>query len=182
MLSCFFAARFGVLFSSGVLGCRYTSLASVPCCQWCKFFKFGCVECEIANRWSVAVLCMLHKIRCNPMHPLYGALPGQYTYQCAGYKQWLIPLRYTYAPPRCTKSQYSRIFYFPVSISVERSCWSPYSMVSDWRVSEAGPMPFYGLAAPYLFSPTVFHFSSFILCVGLWGWGLHAYRVLIALS
>ena len=39
----------------------------------------GCVfECDIAHRRSVAVLCLLHKIRCNPMHPLYGALAGPY--------------------------------------------------------------------------------------------------------
>ena len=27
-------------------------------------------ECDIAHRRSVAVLCVLYKIRCNPMHPL----------------------------------------------------------------------------------------------------------------
>ena len=36
----------------------------------------GCVfDCEISHRRSVAVLCMLYKIRCNPVHPLNGALP-----------------------------------------------------------------------------------------------------------
>ena len=30
----------------------------------------------LAHRRSVAVLCMLYKIRCNPMHPLYGVLPA----------------------------------------------------------------------------------------------------------
>ena len=39
----------------------------------------GCVfECDIAHRRSVAVLCMLYKIRCNSVHPLNGALPGPY--------------------------------------------------------------------------------------------------------
>ena len=33
-------------------------------------------ECDIAHRQSVAVLCMLYKIRCNPVHPLNGALPS----------------------------------------------------------------------------------------------------------
>ena len=37
----------------------------------------GCVfECNIAHRRSVAVLCMLYKIMCDPMHPLNDALPG----------------------------------------------------------------------------------------------------------
>ena len=32
----------------------------------------------LAHRRSVAVLCMLYKIRCDSMHPLYGALPVPY--------------------------------------------------------------------------------------------------------
>ena len=28
-------------------------------------------ECDIANRLSMAILCMLNNIRCNPMHPLF---------------------------------------------------------------------------------------------------------------
>ena len=38
----------------------------------------GVFECDIAHCQSVAVLCMLYKIRCNPLHPLNGALPGPY--------------------------------------------------------------------------------------------------------
>ena len=42
-------------------------------------FSTGCVfDCDLAHRRSVAVLCMLYKIRCNPLHPLYGALPVPY--------------------------------------------------------------------------------------------------------
>ena len=44
----------------------------------------GVFECDIAHRRSVAVLCMLYKIRCNPMHPLNSALPGPYV-PVAGY-------------------------------------------------------------------------------------------------
>ena len=35
-----------------------------------RFLTGGVFECDIAHRRSVAVLCMLYKIRCNPMHPL----------------------------------------------------------------------------------------------------------------
>ena len=50
-------------------------------------FLTGCVfECDRAHRRSVAVLCMLYKIRCNPLHPLYGALPVPY-----------VPVRVTHA-------------------------------------------------------------------------------------
>ena len=40
------------------------------------FLTWGVFECDIAHRRSVAVLCMLYKIMCNPMHPPIGALPG----------------------------------------------------------------------------------------------------------
>ena len=75
-------------------------------------------ECDLANRKSVAVLCMLHKIRCNPMHPLCGSLPVPYepvrVTRCA-----VIAHLYTYGPPRCRISQYSRTF---ISLSV--SLWN----------------------------------------------------------
>ena len=34
------------------------------------FFYWGCVEWDIAHRRYMAVLCLLCKIRCNPMRPL----------------------------------------------------------------------------------------------------------------
>ena len=43
-----------------------------------RFLTKGVFECGIAHHRSVAVLCMLNKIRCNPVHPLNGALPGPY--------------------------------------------------------------------------------------------------------
>ena len=42
------------------------------------FLAGGVLNCNLSHRRSVAVLCMLHKIRCNPMHPLCGALPLLY--------------------------------------------------------------------------------------------------------
>ena len=43
-----------------------------------RFLTGGVFECDIAHRRSVAVLCLLYKIRCNLVHPLNGALPGPY--------------------------------------------------------------------------------------------------------
>ena len=43
-----------------------------------RFLTGGVFECDIAHRRSVAVLCMLYKTRCDPVHPLNGALPGPY--------------------------------------------------------------------------------------------------------
>ena len=74
-----------------------------------RFLTGGMFMCDIAHRRSVAVLCMLFKIRCHPMHPINDALPGPYVpvrvTRCAR-----VAHRYTYAPPRCRTSQYRRTF------------------------------------------------------------------------
>ena len=79
-----------------------------------QFLTGAMFECDISHRRSVAVLCMLYKIRCNPVHPLYGALPGPYVPPRAT-RGALVAHRYTYAPPRCRTSQYSRTF-IPFSV------------------------------------------------------------------
>ena len=43
-----------------------------------RFLTGGVFERDIARRRSVAVFCMLYKIRCNQLHPLNDALPGPY--------------------------------------------------------------------------------------------------------
>ena len=42
------------------------------------FLAGGVLERNLAHRRSVAELCMLFKIKSNPMHPLSGALPLPY--------------------------------------------------------------------------------------------------------
>ena len=59
---------------------------------------------------------MLHKIRCNPFHYLYGAIPVPYVTMRVT-RGALIAHRYTNAPPRCRTSQYSRTF-IPFSVSL----------------------------------------------------------------
>ena len=79
-----------------------------------RFLIGGVFECDISHRRSVAVLCMVYKIRCNPVHPLNRALPGPYV--PAGVTRGaLVAHRYTYAPPRCRTLQYSRTF-IPFSV------------------------------------------------------------------
>ena len=73
-----------------------------------SFLTGGVFECDFPHRRSVAVLCMLYKIRCNPMHPLYGALPVPYV-PVRVTRDAVIAHRYTYAPPRCWTSQYRSI-------------------------------------------------------------------------
>ena len=81
-----------------------------------SFLTGGVFECDLVHRLSVAVLCILYKIRCNPMHPLYGALPVPYA-PVRVTRGAMIAYRYTYAPPRCSTSQYRRNF-IPVSVSL----------------------------------------------------------------
>ena len=66
-----------------------------------RFLTGGVFESDISHRQSVAVLCMVYKIRCNPVHPLNGALSGPYVparVTCGA----LVAHRYTYA--MCTLS------------------------------------------------------------------------------
>ena len=74
-----------------------------------RFLTGGVFECGISHHRSVAVLCMLYKIRCNPVHPLLGALPGTYV-PVRVTRGALVAHGYTYAPPCCRTLQYSRIF------------------------------------------------------------------------
>ena len=76
----------------------------------------GVSECDLAHRRSVAVLYMLNKIRCNPMHPLYGALIVPYV-PVRVTPGTVIAHRHSSVPPRCRTSQYP-MNYSLVSISV----------------------------------------------------------------
>ena len=83
-----------------------------------RFLTRGVFECDIAHRRSVAILCMLNKIRCNPIHQLNDALPGPYMpvrVTCGA----LVAHRYTYAPLRCRTSLYLRAF-----VSLSGSLWN----------------------------------------------------------
>ena len=114
-----------------------------------RFLTGDVFECDIAHRRSVAILCMLYKIRCNPMHPLNGVLLGPYV-PVRVTRGALVAHRYTYEPLRCSTSQCRRTL-FPFQRPSGMVLLTPYSMVRDWRVSRAGPMLFYSpkLLYPY---------------------------------
>ena len=87
-------------------------------------FLTGCVfECDTAHRRSIAVLCMLYKIRCKAMHSLNVALPGPYEPVMVT-SGALVTHRYAYAPPRCRTSQYNRTF-IPLSVSLWNDLSNP---------------------------------------------------------
>ena len=116
---------------------------------------------DIAHRRSVAVLCMLYKIKCNSMHPLNGALPGPYV-TVRVTRGAVVAHRYTYAPIRCRTSQFSRTF-IPFSVSLWNDLADPVLDGVGWRVSRAGPMVFYGAKLLYHYYNLLlfFFFSSF---------------------
>ena len=76
-----------------------------------SFLTGGMFECDLAHCRSVAVLCMLYKIGCNQLQPLYGALPVPYV-PVRVTRGSVIAHRYTYGPPHCRFSQYSRTFIY----------------------------------------------------------------------
>ena len=86
-----------------------------------SFLTGGVFDGDLAYRRSVAVLCVLYKIRCNLIHPLCGALhvPYEPVWVTRGA---VIAHQFTYAPPRCRTSQYSRAF---IRLSV--SLWNDLS-------------------------------------------------------
>ena len=105
--------------------------------------------------------------QCNPMDPLHGALPVPYVPMRITHGA-VIAHRYTYAASRCRTSQ-CRMTFIRLSVSL---CIDLGDSVFD-GVGLAG---FKSRANAFSLSPTVFHFSSFILWVGIVGLGFRTDR------
>ena len=123
------------------------------------FLAGGVLNCNLSHHRFVAVLCMLYKIRCNPMHPLCGGLPVPYM-PVQVTPGALITHRYTYAPPRCRTSQYRRTFIL-LSVSLERSGWPRIWWCGIGRFQEQVQCLFVGLVAPSFFVFSYFPFLFF---------------------
>ena len=88
-----------------------------------RFLTGSVFECDISHRLSVALQFRLHKIRCNPVRPLNGALRGPYVLAWVT-RGALVAHRFTYAPPCCRTLQYSRTF-IPFSVSLWKDHGKP---------------------------------------------------------
>ena len=130
-----------------------------------SFLTGGVFKCDIAHLRSVAVLCMLYKIRCNPTHPLYRALTEPYAPVRVTLSAVIVH-RYTYAPSRCRTPQYRRTFII-LSVSLWNTLGDTYSMVSDLRVSRARPMPLYWPSCSLPFSLLLFSQYQTMLWFGI---------------
>ena len=92
----------------------------------------GVLEFNLAHRRSVAKLCMLFKIKSNPMHPLSGALPLPYI-PARVTRGALVDHRHSFVPLRCRTSQYRGTFV-PISVSL----WNDLSDIVFDGVGLAG--------------------------------------------
>ena len=105
------------------------------------------------------------------MHPLNVALLGPYVPVLVT-RGGLVAHRYTYASPRCRKSQHSRTF-IPISVSL----WNDLAALVLDNVGLAGSRAVTMLFLPKLLYPyyrltsIFFPFSSFCLSVGIVGLG-----------
>ena len=102
------------------------------------FLAGGVLDCNLSHRRYVAELCMLFKIKSNPMHPLSCALPLPYVPACVT-RGALDAYRHSFAPPRCRTSQYRRTF-LPYRCLFGTILETLCLMVWDWRVSRVEPM------------------------------------------
>ena len=171
--------------ASGVLSCPFWSTvlqcgARLPIHNFGSHLTGGLSECEIDHRRSVAVICMLYKIRCNQMHPLNDALPGPYVLARVT-RGAIVAHRYTYAPPRCRTSQYRRTFIL-ISVSLWNDPADPMfdgvglagfrSTANGFLLSQA--------ALSLLLSSTIFPFH-FFLSIG-WYCGAEVFGLIGCIS
>ena len=106
-----------------------------------QFLTGGVFDSDITHRRSMAILLMLYKIRCNPVNPLNGALPGPYVPVRVHAVLWshiCSLMRFRGAEPHSTAGP-----LFSSQCLTGTILLTLYSMVWDWRVSRAGPMFFY---------------------------------------
>ena len=147
-----------------------------------RFLTGGVFECDISNLRSVAVLRMLYKISCNPMHHSMMRYLDRMC-QCGLHA---VPWSHIGILMRqlAAESRNAAGLLFPSQCPSGTIFLTPYSMVWDWRVSRAGQCFFMGLSCSI--STIVFYYFSLSLLpvyrLVLWGWGLRTYGVYITLS
>ena len=112
-----------VVYECGALLPIHTLNYSGPVVSSVSFLIGVVTQCSIAHRRSVVVLCLLCKVRCNPMHPHYDALPLLFVPVLVT-RGALVSHRYTYALPRCWILPYHKTF-IPLSVSLWNDLGDP---------------------------------------------------------
>ena len=158
MLSGFCPTRFGVLFCSMVLGCRYTPwLLLDRVVNGACFLTGGMLDCDLSHRRSVEVLSMLYKIRCircTHFMVLYRYRMCQWGLHVVHWSHIGILMRLLAAEPYSTAG-----LLFPSQCLSGMILRILCSMLWDWRVSRAGSILFIGLTVLSLLCLLLFSLS-----------------------
>ena len=102
------------------------------------FLTGGVFQCDIAHRQSVAVLCMLYKIRCTLLMVLY------LDRMCpCGLHEVLWSHIGTLMHCLAAEPHSRAGLLFPSRCPCGMILLTPYTIVWDWQVSRAGPKIFY---------------------------------------
>ena len=145
------------------------------------FLTGGVLDCDLAHCRSVAVLCMLYKIRCircTHFVVLYRCCMCQCGLHVVLWSHIAILMLFLATEPHSTAG-----LLFPSQCLSGMILMTLCSMVWDSWVWQAGPMLFYWLSCslPFVYSTVLLSLLSLYVFV-LWGWGLRTERALIALS
>ena len=146
-----------------------------------RFITGGVFECDIFHHRSVSVLCMLYKIRCNPMQTLNDAVPGRYV-PVRVTRGSLVAHRYTYAPLQNLAVQQA-------FVKLTVSLWKDFADTVFDGVGLAGfksSANVFSIGLSCSMPTIVFYYFSLSLLpvyrLVLWGWGLPTDRMYITLS
>ena len=133
----------------------------------------------IVDLWQCCVCCTRSGVtRSTHLVALYLCLMCQSGLRAMLWSHIGILLRLLAAEPLSTPC-----LLFPSQYLSGMIWLTPYLMVWDWRVSRAGPMPFYWPRCSLLFCLQLFSlFILFIYRLVVWGRGLRTDRVSISLS
>ena len=117
-----------------------------------SFLTGGMSECDIAYRQYVALLCILKKMRCNPMtlfmvlHLIrmgqWGLHAVLWSHICILYEPLVVHL-YTIRASSMQNLAHRTTFILPSQCPSGTILLALYLMVWDWRVSRALSMCFY---------------------------------------
>ena len=128
-----------------------------------RFLTGSVFEFDISHRRSVAVLCMLYKIRCTRCTLLMVLYLNRMCQRWLHSVLWshIGTLMHRLSAEPCSTTG----LLFPSRCPSGTILLTPYSTVCDWRLSRAGPMLLYWpkLLYPYYSLLLSFPFSSFCL-------------------
>ena len=170
MLLGFCLGNFGILFCSVVFGCRRHLKLLDRVVSGACFLAGGVLNCDLSHRRSVAVLCMLYKIRCNPAEAQSFWISTCALCGSPGYMRCFDRTSVYFCVSPLQNLAVPQEFYSPLSISLEWSGWPRIWWCWIGGFQEQVQCLLFSLSLPFLYRLVV------------WGWSLLTDRVSISLS